>query len=200
MKHFYEIYVNENRIGKSACRQDAYEYIQEEHGDIMPFLEYNPIGVGDIEIWENGLLKLEIRKMYSSAIKVDVIKVLDSNIKNNKNLKGKIRFIEKNVTKVMPCTPTRTRIKKDNGKMEKANEGKIIEKNGKKYISKKDKNGNYKWNIYQEEKYSKTSTTKRKSPKLPAKDYKEGTVKKGLDGNNWIVKKLANGNKKWMKK
>ena len=200
MKNFYEIHVNGNRIGKSACRDDAYEYIKEEHADIMPFLEYNPIGVGDIEIWENGLVKIEIKKLYSPSNKINVVKVLESNIKNEKNEKNKVRFIEKNVSKVMPCTPTRTRLKKENGEMEKAKEGKIMVKNGKKYISKKDKNGNYKWNIYHEEKYSKNNLNKRKSPKFPAKDYKEGTVKKGLDGNNWKVKILASGNKKWVKK
>lgn len=197
MKQSFEIYINEIRIGRSASRQDAFEYIEEQHGNILPFLEYNPIGVGDIEIWENGLIKIEIRRHLSLSTKIDIIKILDKKIKTPLNIE-KIREI--NVTKVMPCTPKRTRIKNNQDKLEIAEEGKIIENNGKKYISKKDKNGNYKWDIYYEGKYVKTNTTKRKCPKIPAKDFKEGTVEKGLDGNNWIVKKIANGTKKWMKK
>ena len=203
MPEFYEIHINGNRIGKSASHTDAYEYIQEEHGEIMPFLEYNPIGVGDVDIWENGFIKIEIRKLKSPSKKVDIIKILDRTIEENKNPKDREKEREKreiNVTKVLPCTPKRTRIKDDSGKLEKAKEGRIIERNGKKYISKRDKSGNYKWTVYYEDKYSKTSTTKRKAPKTPAKNFKEGTVKKGLDGNNWIVKKMNNGNKKWMKK
>lgn len=201
MKEFYEIHINNQRIGKSATRDDAYGYIVEEHGEVMPFLEYNPIGVGDLEIWENGMTRIEIRKIKSHSNKIDIVKILERNIKANKDNQTYEKEIkEVNVTKVMPCTPKRTRLKVDDNKMEKAKEGKIIEKNGKKYIGKKDKNGILKWNIYYEDKYSKTSNTKRKAPKAPAKDFEEGTTKKGLDGKFWMVKKLANGNKKWMKK
>ena len=197
MKQYFDIYINNNRIGKSATRADAFGYIEEEHGELLPFLEYNPVGVGDVEIWENGLTKIEIRRILSPSAKIDVLKILEKKIKQPQTVE---KEREVNVTKVMPCTPRRTRIKNDKNKLEIAEEGKIIEKNGKKYISKKDKKGNYKWNIYQEAKYEKTNTTKRKAPKSPAKDYKEGTVKKGLDGNNWIVKKLNSGAKKWIKK
>ena len=197
MKQLYEIYVNDNRIGKSVSRQDAFGYIKEEHGEILPFLEYNPMGVGDVEIWENGLIKIEIRRLLSPTFKIDVLKIIEKKIK--KPIKEE-KTREINVTKVMPCTPRRTRIKDKNDKLEIAEEGKIIEKNGKKYISKKDKNGDYKWNIYHEEKYSKKNNIKRKAPKEPAKDFKIGSVKKGLDGNNWQVKKLTNGTTKWIKK
>ena len=199
MKQYFDIYINGNRIGKSASRSDAVGYIQEEHGSILPFLEYNPIGVGDVDIWENGLTKIEIRRILSPSTKIDILKILDKKISEPSN-EEREKEREINVTKVMPCTPRRTRIKNEKDKLEIAEEGKIIEKQGKKYISKKDKKGNYKWEIYQEAKYEKTNTTKRKSPKNPAKDFKEGTVKKGLDGNNWIVKQLNNGNKKWIKK
>ena len=194
MKDYYEIFVDDNKIGKSLSRNDAVGYVQEEYSNMMPFLEYNPTGVGDIDIWENGILKIEIRRVCKDNRCLDIIKVLDSSIKKLKEPRER-ESEEVNVQKVMPCTPRRTRIKKDNGDLEKAKDGQIIEKDGIKYISKKGK-----WSPYYENNYSKTATSKRKCPKTAAKEYKEGTVKKGLDGKMWIVKVLANGNKKWVKK
>ena len=108
MKQTFEIYIDEKRIGRSASRSDAYGYIEEEHGEILPFLEYNPVGVGDVEIWENGITKIEIRRLLSPTAKIDIVKILDKKIKQPEN-EEKIR--EVNVSKVMPCTPRRTRIK-----------------------------------------------------------------------------------------
>lgn len=196
MKDYYEIYIDEKKIGKSLTRKDAYEYIKEEYSNMMPFLEYNPTGVGDIDVWENGILKIEIKRICRNNYCTDIIKILEAHIKNNNKIKEKDRKIEEvNVQKVMPCTPRRTRLKKDNGNLEKAEDGKIIEKDGVKYISKKGK-----WSVYYENNYNKISNTKRKCPKTMAKEHKEGTVKKGLDGKMWIVKLMANGNKKWVKK
>lgn len=194
MKDYYEIFVDDNKIGKSLTHDDAVGYVQEEYSNMMPFLEYNPTGVGDIDIWENGILKIEIRRVCKDNRCLDIIKVLDSSIKKLKEPRERDSE-EVNVQKVMPCTPRRTRIKKDNGDLEKAKDGQIIEKDGIKYISKKGK-----WSPYYENNYNKTAVSKRKCPKTAAKEYKEGTVKKGLDGKMWIVKILANGNKKWIKK
>jgi hypothetical protein len=47
---------------------------------------------------------------------------------------------------------------------------------------------------------SKRVSTKRKSPEQSATLYKIGTVKKGNDGNRWVVKKASNGVKRWVKK
>jgi len=196
MKDYYEIYIDEKKIGKSLTRNDAYEYINEEYSKMMPFLEYNPTGVGDIDVWENGILKIEIRRICNNNRCMDVIKILEAHLKSKKVVKEKTREIEEvNVQKVMPCTPRRTRIKKDDGKLVKGQDGQIIEKDGVKYISKKGK-----WSPYYENNYNKISTTKRKCPKTMAKEHKEGTVKKGLDGKMWVVKLMANGNKKWVKK
>lgn len=194
MKDYYEIFVDDNKIGKSLTHNDAVGYVQEEYSNMMPFLEYNPTGVGDIDIWENGILKIEIRRVCKGNRCIDIIKILDSSIKKLKEPRERDSE-EVNVQKVMPCTPRRTRIKKDNGDLEKAKDGQIIEKDGIKYISKKGK-----WSPYYENNYNKTATSKRKCPKTAAKEYKEGTVKKGLDGKMWLVKVLANGNKKWIKK
>ena len=39
----------------------------------------------------------------------------------------------------------------------------------------------------------------RKAPLLHARDQKVGTTAKGADGNQWIVKKISNGSKRWSK-
>jgi hypothetical protein len=192
---YYEVFINNSRIGKSISRQDAYEYIKEENEKILPYLEYKPVGVGEVDIWQNPIIKIEIRRQKNTN--VDILEVIKQHNISNNNSKQRaiVRFSKEiNVTKVMPCTPRRTRIKNKEDNLEEAVEGKIIEKNGKKYISMKDKNGEVKWEIYREAKYSK-----RKSPIEPAKNYKEGTIKKGLDGNNWKVNKSTKGIKRWVK-
>ena len=40
----------------------------------------------------------------------------------------------------------------------------------------------------------------RKAPSASATLFKKGTMKKGNDGNKWIVKKSINGVKRWIKK
>jgi hypothetical protein len=45
-----------------------------------------------------------------------------------------------------------------------------------------------------------TSEGGRKSPGESATKFAVGTVKKGLDGNMWIIKKASNGVKRWSKK
>ena len=55
--------------------------------------------------------------------------------------------------------------------------------------------------IYFERKKSNMSAgTNRKCPKNNAKDFKLKTVKKGLDGNLWIVSKRSDGVIFWKKK
>jgi hypothetical protein len=41
---------------------------------------------------------------------------------------------------------------------------------------------------------------KRKSPRMSATSAPVGTVKQGVDGNLWVIKKTKNGVKRWMKK
>ena len=40
----------------------------------------------------------------------------------------------------------------------------------------------------------------RKSPRLSATSVHVGTIKTGIDGNLWVVKKASNGVKRWSKK
>lgn len=191
---YYEVYVNNKRLGKSISREDAYGYIKENYNKTLPYLEYRTLGIGDVDIWENPITKIEIRKQKNT--KVNILEIINNHInKNNNNTYEEKVKKEVNVSKVMPCTPKRTRIKNKEDKLEEGAEGKIIEKDGKKYISKKDKKGNFKWEIYREVKYHQ-----RKSPVEPAKNFKEGIVKKGLDDNNWKVIKTTKGIKKWIKK
>ena len=46
----------------------------------------------------------------------------------------------------------------------------------------------------------KKKTVTRKSPRASATGFAVSTVKTGLDGNRWIVKKASNGVKRWSKK
>ena len=49
-------------------------------------------------------------------------------------------------------------------------------------------------------KLSRKTPKGRKSPKQSATLFKIGTVRKGLDGNRWVVKKTISGVKRWVKK
>lgn len=46
----------------------------------------------------------------------------------------------------------------------------------------------------------KKKTVTRKSPRASATGFAVGTVKTGLDGNKWVIKKASNGVKRWSKK
>ena len=83
---YYEVYVNNKRLGKSISREDAYGYIKENYNKTLPYLEYKSLGIGDVDIWENPITKIEIRKQKNT--KVDVLKIIN----NHKKLKKKLMF------------------------------------------------------------------------------------------------------------
>ena len=190
----YEIYLNEDKVFECGEREQAHNYINTNHGDLMPFLDYEPLGDGSLECWSNGMLDIKIIRVKKGNININ--KLLEDHIQ----MDSKDRYIPKevNVKKITPLTPRRTRIK-DDKKMEKASPGKRKkDKNGNVWISKKNKKGEYKWTRYYEENYN--NSTKRKSPKDPAKNFKEATAKVGMDGKMWEVRILSNGVKKWFRK
>ena len=49
-------------------------------------------------------------------------------------------------------------------------------------------------------KEGKIKRSKRKSPRMSATSVSSGTVRKGVDGNYWVVKKTKSGVKRWFKK
>ena len=51
-----------------------------------------------------------------------------------------------------------------------------------------------------EGKIKRSTHLKRKSPIISATSVSSGTIRKGVDGNMWIVKKTKNGVKRWFKK
>lgn len=188
----YEIYLNEDKVFQCQKREEAHDYINRNHNDLMPFLEYEPLGDGGLEAWTNGMIDIKIIRVKKG--KLDINKLLSEYTEKE----GKEREIEEvHVEKMTPLTPRRTQIKGDK-KLTKAGEGKTKkDKDGNLWISKKNKKGEYKWTRYYEESYE---NSKRKCPKNPAKKYEEGTVKKGMDGKLWQVKLLSNGIKKWFRK
>jgi hypothetical protein len=187
----YEIYLNENKVFECKERNEAHNYIRQNHNDLLPFLEYEPLGDGSLEAWTNGYMDIKIVRIKKGKINIE--KLLQRHIKREEKERPK----EINVEKITPLTPRRTRIYDKNKKTEKAGEGKKKkDKDGNTWISKKTKNGEYKWTRY----YEETHENKRKCPKLPAKNFDEGTEKRGLDGKIWQVKVLSNGNKKWFRK
>lgn len=187
---YYEIYLNEDKVFQCQEREEAHAYIAKNHNDLMPFLDYEPLGDGSLECWSNGMLDIKIVRVRKGKINIEKL-LADYNEKESKEREIK----EVNVEKITPLTPRRTRMRESK---EKASEGKMKkDKNGNMWISKKNRKGEFKWTRYYEENYE---NSKRKCPKFPAKNYEEGTVKKGLDGKMWQVKVLSNGTKKWFRK
>ena len=189
---YYEIYLNEDKVYECTTRDEAHEYISNKHNDLMPFLEYEPLGDGGLEAWTNGVIDIKIVRIKKG--KLDINKLLSEYTEKE----GKEREVkEVHVEKMTPLTPRRTQIKGEK-KLTKAGEGKPKkDKNGNIWVSKKNKKGEYKWTRYYEESYE---NSKRKCPKNAAKNYDEGTVKKGMDGKMWQVKLLSNDTKKWFRK
>lgn len=201
MKEFYEIYVDEVKICSFKNRESAHQYLREKHAYILPYLEYEPIAMGNLEVWQNPTVRIEIRRSFKG--KMDIHKLLNDHLKNiinnntNENIKNEVKEI--NTSIAMPCTPRRTKIITKNDKKETAEEGKIIIVNDEEYIGKKGKDGKVRWAKYYKKNYE-TVANKRQAPKEMAKNFKEGTQKKGENGQMWIVKKQKNGSLKWFKK
>lgn len=192
MSEKYQVIINGELENDFPCRDDAHTHIKGKYRDIIYYLNYEPLGDGVLEKWNSNFLTIEIKKI--SAGRINLENLIKENLKTDKRPVVK----EINVAKNLPCTPTRTRLITKNKKLEKAEEGKMkTDENGVQWISKRNKNGDFKWTKYYENNYTQT---KRKGPKSPAKDFKEGTVKKGLDGKMWKVARLTNGQKRWARK
>jgi hypothetical protein len=204
MKESYEVYVDEIKICTFRNRDSAHAYIKERHSIILPFLEYEPTGMGNLEVWQNAMTRIEIRR--SAKGKMDLNKLLKEHLKSSgkEDIKERQQK-EVNTQIVMPTTPRRTRIR---GSNKKAVEGEIITRDGQQWMGKKGKDGKVRYTKYYEKNYEtvggvkeKTNTvSKRQAPKTPAKEFKEGTRKKGLDGKFWIVRRQKNGAMRWFKK
>lgn len=193
MVYIYEVKINGKLVHSSKNREECHDHINKKHGDIIQYFKYDTLGNGKLETWDNGINKISL--VEKRKTKINPQELLDTYTENKDYVPKEI-----NVQKLMPCTPKRTRIKqKDNKPLVKAEKGKIIEsEDGTKWISKKGKHNTYKWEKYYQKTYT-NKTTGRKAPKDPAKKFEEGTKKRGLDGNKWIVKVDKNGIKKWLK-
>ena len=213
MKESYEVYVDEAKICTFRDRDLAHDYVKTQHKVLLPFLEYEPIGMGNLEVWQNAMIRIEIRRSIKG--KFDVTKLIKNHIKatsktedsNDVVIVGKERKGEVNTVSAMPCTPRRTKIYVKGKKTESAVDGKIINRKGQQFIGKKGKDGKVRWAKYYEKNYETiggvkektTGSSKRQAPKDPAKNFKEGIRKKGLNGKFWMAKKQANGKMKWFK-
>lgn len=197
----YNIYIDGNRIGKSATYSEAIGYVKEEYDYLLPYLTWEPLGAGGVDCWSNGVNEIMIEKYYVNGI--DLVELIEQHQKKVAEMSGEAEEDEdEEEKKRMPFTPKRTTLKMKKRKtVSIGKEGEVMEgEDGKKYIAKKLANGKMRWTRYNEKKYSgapKKGT--RKCPSTPAKEFKEGTVKKGLDGKKWMVKRIANGTVKWVR-
>lgn len=204
MKESYEVYVDEIKICTFKNRDAAHEYVRKKHSVILPFLEYEPTGMGNLEVWQNAMNRIDIRR--SAKGKMDIVKLLKEHLRDSGKEEPKQHSTrEVNTRIIMPTTPHRTRIR---GSNKKAIEGEIIVRDGQQWIGKKGKDGKVRYTKYYEKNYEtvggvkeKINTiAKRQAPKEPAKQFEEGTRKKGLDGKFWIARKQKNGAMRWFKK
>lgn len=206
-KVVYNIYIDGNKIGKSISYTEAIEYIKEDYAHILPYLSWEPLGAGGVDCWSNGVNEIMIEKHYPEGINEDTLHhLISEHLKKTEVVeieKSESEGEDEEEKKRMPFTPHRTTLKmKKRKRVSVGKEGEIMEgEDGKKYISKKMPNGKLRWTRYTEKKYKGAPRKgNRKSPAEPAKKYKEGTVKKGLDGTMWKVKQIANGSLKWVRK
>ena len=196
MSAYYKVFFNDDEIYECSTRDEAHEFINKKHSQLMPFLEYEPLGDGSVEIWTNSIITINVYRIREGRVNIESL--LKNHIRNEKE-EVKRAPKEVNVSKVTPCTPRRTRMYDKNKKLEKATEGKKkTDDKGQVWISKRNKKGEYKWTRFYENSYE--GNLKRKAPALPAKDFADGKEKKGLDGKMWKVMTMKNGVKKWTRK
>ena len=190
----YIVAYNGNKKYENIDREKAFLFIKNNFKIFNDKYLYEPLGVGCLECWKKNKNRVEIIRV--KIYKFDIKNFIKNFIKKDTNF----HTIDINYQNKTPLSPRRTTITNKN-KKEKASEGKIlIDEKGIKWICKKNNKGQYKWNQFHQNDYSVSSITKRKCPKKPAKNFEEGDLKKGLDGNIWIVKITNNGIKKWFKK
>ena len=191
MKESYEVYVDEAKICTFRDRDLAHDYVKTQHKVLLPFLEYEPIGMGNLEVWQNAMIRIEIRRSIKG--KFDVTKLIKNHIKATSKTE------DSNDVVIVG--------KERKGEVNTAVDGKIINRKGQQFIGKKGKDGKVRWAKYYEKNYETiggvkektTGSSKRQAPKDPAKNFKEGIRKKGLNGKFWMAKKQANGKMKWFK-
>jgi hypothetical protein len=199
----YNIYIDGNKIGKSLSYREAIEYVQESYSHILPYLDWEPYL--NVDCWENGVnsIKIErhVREINLRSLIDDYQKQSEKYMKESDS-EEENEIIDQEVRKRMPYTPKRTNLKtKKNKRVSVKKEGEIMEaEDGKMYISKKKTNGKIGWTRYVPKKYQGPPRKAiRKSPTKPAKEFPEGKVMKGEDGNMWKVKKIKNGTFRWVK-
>lgn len=191
-------------LGKTPTWDEAYIYLTKSFGEKAINIDnYNCFGQGKLDEWtyfDNP--KIRIINLPKGEVEVEkILEDLDDNKSKNETIRlpSPEKPIRCNVT-----TPTRTRLKVKNTKNPLADASKLKEgtikksSDGTKWIVKRMKNGGAKWTRYYEETHDGLER-KRKSPKLKAKEYEEGTVMDGEDGNRWIVKKVKDNTFKWVK-
>lgn len=185
-------------LGKTDDYNQAYDYLIESFGEKAINLDnYNVYCQGLLEEWiyyDNP----KVRIIDHSKKNIDPLQLIE-------NIKEEVTRIPKpvKVEKNLPTTPTRTRLvtntKSPPVNASKLKEGTIKKGNdGSMWINKKFKNGSFKWVRYYEETHEGLER-KRKAPSHKAKEYKVGTIMTGVDGNQWIVKRVREGVFKWVK-
>ena len=202
MKTVYNVYIDGNKIGKSTSRTEAIEYLQENYDHILPHLTWEPLSGGGVDCWGNGISEIMVEKHHPDGI--DLLYLINEDEKRTKESETEPEEeIDHEERKRMPFTPRRTNLKtKKKKRVSVAKEGEIMEgEDGKKYIAKKMANGKMHWTKYNVKTYKGPPVkSNRKCPGKPAKEFKDGTVKKGLDGKMWVVTVMTNGNVKWSRK
>jgi hypothetical protein len=191
-------------LGKTNNWKDAYNYVLEGFGE-------KAININNFETFCQG--KLNTWTYFSNPViriidisKVNVLELIKETISEEEKENKTPRRIPKPVKpdKNTVTTPTRTRLitgKKtplvDASKLPEGTKRKGLD--GFKYIV-KNKNGKNKWVKHSVATHSIPTNSNRKSPASKAKEYKDGTVMKGEDGNMWEVKKINSNTYKWIKR
>ena len=187
-------------LGRTNSYEEAYSYITESFGEkAINVNNFNTFGQGAMDEWvyyDNP----KIRVIDLGKDKIDPVKLLEGIDEEDDTVR-----VPKPVKPVknIPTTPLRTRLitnkKTPPVDASKLKEGSIRKgADGTTWTNKKLKNGSFKWVKYYEETHEGLDR-KRKAPALRAKEYEEGTVMKGADGNEWIVKKVKGNVFKWVK-
>ena len=187
-------------LGRTDNFEEAYSYIKESFGEKAINIEnFNTFGQGAMDEWiyyDNPKIRIiNLRKKIIDPLELlEEVEDSDEVVRIPKPIKP---------VKNIPTTPMRTRLitnkKSPPIDASKLKEGSVRKgEDGTSWTNKKLKNGKFKWVKYYEETHDGLER-KRKAPVLRAKEYKEGTVMKGSDGNDWIVKKVRENVFKWVK-
>ena len=71
MKEKFILYINDKPEKQFITRDEAHKFIHTKYKELIPFLEYEPLGDGSLECWQNNFMIIHIERETSGKMNVE---------------------------------------------------------------------------------------------------------------------------------